>query len=51
LIKEELPEQWKESIVVSIYNKGVETVIIEVYHYYQLFNARLSKVHRQNYRG
>jgi hypothetical protein len=35
--KEELPEQWKVSIIVPIYKKGDKTaVIIEKYRYYQL---------------
>jgi hypothetical protein len=36
--KEELPEQWKESIIVPIYKKGDRrtVVIIEEYHCYQL---------------
>jgi hypothetical protein len=36
--KEELSEQWKESIIVHIYKKGDKTdlVIIEEYHCYQL---------------
>jgi hypothetical protein len=32
--KEELPEQWKESIILAIYKKGV--VIIEAYNFCQL---------------
>jgi hypothetical protein len=35
--KEELPEQWKESVIVPMYKKGGRTeVIIEAYHCYQL---------------
>jgi hypothetical protein len=37
-IKEELPEQWKESIIVPIYKKGDKqiVVIIKAYHFCQL---------------
>jgi hypothetical protein len=37
--KEELPQQWKESIVVPIHKKGDKTnlVIIEVFHCCQLY--------------
>ena len=36
--KEELPEQWKESVIVPIYKKGDKTdgVSIGAYHFYQL---------------
>jgi hypothetical protein len=35
--KEELPDQWKESIIVPIHKQGDKTVIIIVgYHCYQL---------------
>jgi hypothetical protein len=36
--KEELPQQWKESITVPIYKKAIKltVVITEEYHCYQL---------------
>jgi len=36
--KEELPEEWKELIIVPIYKKGEKTdcVIIRAYHFYQV---------------
>jgi hypothetical protein len=35
--KEELPDQWKESIIVQIYKKGDKTAIIIVgYHSYEI---------------
>ena len=36
--KEELPEDWKESIIVPIYKKGKNRLIIIIgaYHFYQL---------------
>jgi hypothetical protein len=36
--KEELPDQWKESIIVPIYKKSDKTglVIIETFHFCQL---------------
>jgi hypothetical protein len=35
--KEDLPDQWKESIIALFYEKGDEAVIITVgYHCYQL---------------
>jgi len=34
--KLELPEVWKESIIVPIYKKGDKTIIIEAYHFCQL---------------
>jgi hypothetical protein len=35
--REQLPDQWKESIIVPIHKKGDKTVIITMeYHYYQL---------------
>jgi hypothetical protein len=37
LKKEEMPDQWKDSLIVPIYNNGDKTVIIIVgYHCYQL---------------
>ena len=35
--KEELPEEWKESILVSIHKKGIKeiVIIIEAYHFCQ----------------
>jgi len=37
LNKEELPQEWKEAIIVAIYKKGgkLTVVIIKKYHYYQ----------------
>jgi len=35
LNKEELPQQRKEPIIVSLYKKGDKIVIIEGYHCYQ----------------
>jgi hypothetical protein len=36
--KEELPEEWKESIIVNIYNMGDKTTVIikKAYHFCQL---------------
>jgi hypothetical protein len=36
---EELPQQWKESIIAPIYKRGIKltTVITEGYHCYQLY--------------
>jgi hypothetical protein len=36
--KEELPEEWKESIIVLIYKKGIKQIvaIIEAFHFCQL---------------
>jgi len=36
LSKEELPEEWKELIIVPIYKKGDKTIIIEAYHFCQI---------------
>jgi hypothetical protein len=37
LNKKELPDQWKESIIVPIHKQGGKTVVSIVgYHYYQL---------------
>jgi hypothetical protein len=33
--KKELPEQWKESIILRMHKKGDKIVIIEDYHCYQ----------------
>jgi hypothetical protein len=37
-IKEELPDQWKESITVPVHKKGQKVIIIIIvgYHCYQL---------------
>jgi hypothetical protein len=39
--KEELPHQWKESIIITICKKGDKliVVIMKEYHYYQLHTA------------
>jgi hypothetical protein len=35
--EEDLPDQWKESVIVPVYKKGDKTVVIIVgYHCYQL---------------
>jgi hypothetical protein len=34
--KEELPEEWKESVIVPIYKKGDKTDCIEAYHFCRL---------------
>jgi hypothetical protein len=36
--KEELPDQWKESIIVPIYKRVIKltVVIVEEYHYHHL---------------
>jgi hypothetical protein len=37
LNKEELPQQWKESIIILIYKRGEKTaIIIDGYHCYKL---------------
>jgi hypothetical protein len=38
--KKELPQQWKEFIIVPVYKKGDKliVVIIQEYHCYQLHN-------------
>jgi hypothetical protein len=36
LNKEELPEEWKESIIVPNYKKCDKTIIIEAYHICQI---------------
>jgi len=44
--KEELPEQWKESVTVPIYQKGEEllVVVVEAYNCYQLPGKILSNI-------
>jgi len=44
LSKEELPEEWKESIIVPNYKKCDKTIIIEAYHIKLLSNILLSRL-------
>ena len=44
LSKEELPEEWKESIIVPNYKKWDKTIIIEAYHTKLLSNILLSRL-------
>ena len=57
--KEELPEEWKESIIIPIHRKGIKqiAVIIEAYHSCQTQNfiqnpaANVNSICEGNYRG
>jgi hypothetical protein len=45
--KEELPEQWEESVIVPVYQKGEEllvVVVVEAYNCYQLHGKILSNI-------
>jgi hypothetical protein len=44
LSKEELPEEWKELIIVPNYKKCDKTIIIEAYHIKLLSNILLSRL-------
>jgi len=34
--KDELPQRWKESIIVSIYERGLKQIVVEAYHFCQV---------------